>query len=101
MSNGTHLALLFVVAAAVDLAGHSEIGHLDDVVFGQQDIAGRQVAVQHLNINSVERIILEICPKIFLIQIESIIDCDQFFFIYPIFFFKWELAKKIMLEHVP
>jgi hypothetical protein len=30
------------------LAGQSEIGHFDDVVIAQQNIAGRQITVQHL-----------------------------------------------------
>jgi hypothetical protein len=30
------------------LPGHSEIGHFDDSVIGQKDIAGGQIAVQNL-----------------------------------------------------
>jgi hypothetical protein len=33
------------------LPGHSEIGHFDDSVIGQKDIAGGQIAVQYLRGN--------------------------------------------------
>lgn len=41
-------AVLHVVVISVKLAGQSEIGHFYDVVMAQQNIAGRQITVQHL-----------------------------------------------------
>jgi hypothetical protein len=38
----------FLVVVILHLPGHSEIGHFDDSVIGQKDIAGGQIAVQNL-----------------------------------------------------
>ena len=43
-----HLAFLLVILRAVHLAGQSEISHLDDVVVREEDVARREVSVQHL-----------------------------------------------------
>ena len=38
----------FLLVVIFHLSGHSEIGHFDDSMIGQKDIAGRQIAVQNL-----------------------------------------------------
>jgi hypothetical protein len=39
---------LFLVLIILHLPGQSEIGHFDDSVIGQKDVAGGQIAVQYL-----------------------------------------------------
>jgi hypothetical protein len=39
---------LFFAFVILHLSGHSEIGHFDDSVIGQKDIAGGQITVQNL-----------------------------------------------------
>jgi hypothetical protein len=39
---------LFLVIIVLHLSGHSEIGHFDNSVIGQKNIAGGQIAVQNL-----------------------------------------------------
>jgi hypothetical protein len=43
-----HYHSIFFVIVIIHLPWHSEIGHFDDSVIGQKDIAGGQIAVQNL-----------------------------------------------------
>ena len=45
-----HLAFLLVIARAVDFTSQAEVGDLDDAIVGQQNVAGRQIAVEHLSL---------------------------------------------------